>query len=116
MRSTDSAVLADEADDGLAAFNPCRWQGNDGGVIVRGELAAALVEPVVVEVVRVCAQELLGVATAEQQDAIGAPLAYWAYGPFRVHIAVGAARQPLRCEAAGVVVRQARPAPAASTR
>jgi hypothetical protein len=40
-----------------AVLDPSCWQGDDGGVVVRGELASALVGPVVIEVARVVAKD-----------------------------------------------------------
>jgi hypothetical protein len=48
------------------AFDPGWDQGDDGGVVVGGELVAALVGPVVVEVVCISAEDPLGVTAAEK--------------------------------------------------
>jgi len=91
-RSADSSVLVDEAGHGVVAFDSERGQGDDCGVVVGGELVAALVGPVVVEMVGVGAEDLVGVATVKEQDPVGALLADRADEAFRVRVAVGAAR------------------------
>jgi hypothetical protein len=55
-------------------------------------LVAALVGPVVVEVVGVVAEDLLGVAAVQEQDPVGALLADGADEAFRVWVAVGTVR------------------------
>jgi hypothetical protein len=70
------AVLVDEAGHGVAALDPGVRPRGGFGVVVRGELVAALVGPVVVEVARVVAEDLLGVTAVEKQDAVGAFLAH----------------------------------------
>jgi winged helix-turn helix protein len=81
--------LAGGAVLGVVAFDPGWGQGSDCGVVVGGELVAALVWSVVVEVVGVVAEDLLGVAEVEEQDPVGAFLAYRAHEAFRVWVAVG---------------------------
>jgi hypothetical protein len=63
---TGGAVLVDEASDGVVALDPGWDQGDDGGVVVGGELVAALVGPVVVEVVCLSAEDPLGVTAVEK--------------------------------------------------
>jgi hypothetical protein len=94
-RSAGSSVLVNEAGHGMMAFDS-RWgQGNDCGVVVGGELVAALVGSVVVEVVGVVAEDLLGVAAVEEQDPVGALLADRAHEAFRMRVAVGTERGDL---------------------
>jgi hypothetical protein len=89
-------VLVDEAGHGVVVFDPWWGQGSDCGVVVvGGELVVALVGPVVVEMVCVVAEDLRGVTTAEEQDPVGALLAYGPYEAFRVRVAVGTARGDL---------------------
>jgi hypothetical protein len=66
-------------------------------------LVAALVGSVVVEVVGVVAEDLLGVAAVEEQDAVGAFLADGAHEAFRVWVAVGTARGILATVMASLV-------------
>jgi hypothetical protein len=65
-------VLVDEAGDGLSAFDPGCWQGDDVRVVAGRELVSALVGSVAVEVGCVVVEDLLGVATVEEQDSVGA--------------------------------------------
>lgn len=71
-------------------------EGSDCGVVVGGELVAALVRAVVVEMVCVVAEDLRGVTTAEEQDLVGALFAYGPDEAFCVWVAVGTARGDLR--------------------
>lgn len=61
-----------------------------GRVVERSELPAALMGPVMVEVAGVVAEDLLGVAAVEEQEAVGAFLAGGADEALRVRVAVGA--------------------------
>ncbi len=72
----------------MVAFDSWRGQADDGGVVVGGELVAALVGPVVIEVVGVVAEDLLGVTAVEEQDPVGALLADGADEAFGVWVAV----------------------------
>jgi hypothetical protein len=72
----------------MVAFDSWRRQADDGGVVVGGELVAALVGPVVIEVVGVVAEDLLGVTAVEEQDPVGALLADGADEAFGVWVAV----------------------------
>ncbi|MGW3443898.1 PP2C family protein-serine/threonine phosphatase [Streptomyces sp. NPDC001076] len=74
-RSAGSVVLIDQSGDGLPAFDPGCWQGDDVGIVQRCELAAALMRPMPVEVARVVLEDLLGVAAVEDQEPVGALLA-----------------------------------------
>jgi hypothetical protein len=74
--SSGSSVLVDEAGHGVVAFDSGGGQGDDCGVVVGGELVAALVGPVVVEVARVVVEDLLGVAAVEEQDSVRAFFSY----------------------------------------
>jgi hypothetical protein len=65
-------VLVDEAGDGLSAFDPGCWQGDGVRVVAGRELVSALVGSVAVEVACVVVEDLLGVATVEEQDSVGA--------------------------------------------
>ena len=47
LSSASLPVLVDEAANGIVAFKPSRWRGDDSGVVVRDELVSALVGPVV---------------------------------------------------------------------
>ena len=85
-------VLVDEAGHGVMAFDPGGGQGSECGVVVGGELVAALVGPVVVEVARIVAGDLLGVAAIDEQNPVGALLADAADEAFGVWVAVRAAR------------------------
>jgi hypothetical protein len=65
-------VFVDEACDGLSVFDPGCGQGTDVRVVVGRELASPLVRSVAVEVACVVVEDLLGVATVEKQDTVGA--------------------------------------------
>jgi hypothetical protein len=90
-RSAGSAVLIDEACNGLAAIDPGRWQRDNVGVIEGRELISALVGPVAVEVSRIVVEDLLGVAAVEDQQSVGALLADGAHELLGVRVAIGGA-------------------------
>src|SRR5919197_446689 len=95
VQSACFEVLVDEAADGVTALDPSCWQGDDGGVVGRGALVSALEGAGVIEIARVVAKDLLSVAAAEQQDAVGALLAYGANEALRVRVAVRASGRNL---------------------
>lgn len=88
--SACSAVLVDQVGDCLSAREPGWRQGDYVRVVVGRELVPALVGPMAVEVTGVLVEDPLRVSTVEDQQAVGALLAYGADEPLRVGVAVGA--------------------------
>jgi hypothetical protein len=70
------------------AFDPVGRERDAVGVVGRGELISALVGPVAVEVGLEVSENLLGVASIEQQDIVGSLLAGRTHEPLGVRIAV----------------------------
>src|SRR4030088_1939901 len=100
IRLWDRGVTAGSAGGGSrvrawGGLDPVWGRGDDCGVVGRGEPVAALVGPVLVDVVRIVAEDLLGVTAVEEKDLVGALLAYGAHEAFGVRVAVRTARGDL---------------------